>query len=110
MNLPIGLYVSISGIRATFGHGYQHGPIVAFSKKLETTLHRRLFKTTKGCIGIGPRCLKKGDAVTLFKGGMVPLVIRSRGDKWELIGDCYVHGIMHGEVYSAQSCSVLCIA
>jgi hypothetical protein len=83
---------------------------VAFSKKLETTLHRRLFKTTKGYIGIGPRSLEKGDAVTLFKGGMVPLVIRSRGDKWELIGDCYVHGIMHGEKYSAQRCSVLWIA
>ncbi|KAI9775711.1 MAG: hypothetical protein M1839_000913 [Geoglossum umbratile] len=111
MNLPVGLYVSISGIIiSTFGHEYRHGPVVAFSKKLATTLHRRFFKTTKGYIGIGPRSLQKGDAVALFKGGMVPLVIRSLGDKWELVGDCYVHGIMHGEAYSAQRCSVLWIA
>jgi len=110
MNLPVGLYVSISGLIATFRHEYRHGPTVTFSKKLETTLDRRLFKTTKGYIGIGPRSLQKGDAVTLFKGGMVPLVIRSLGDKWELIGDCYIHGIMHGEVNLAQRCSVLWIA
>jgi hypothetical protein len=110
MNLPVGLYVSISGLKAAFGHGYQHGLIVTFSKKLETTLDRRLFKTTKGYIGIGPCSLQKGDAVALFKGGMVPLVIRSLRDKWELIGDCYVHGIMHGEAYSAHMCSVLWIA
>jgi hypothetical protein len=110
MNLPVGLYVSISGIRTAFEHEYQHGPIMTFSKKLETTLHRKLFKTTKGYIGIGPCSLQKGDGVALFKGGMVPLVIRSLGDKWELVGDCYVHGIMHGEAYSAQRCSVLWIA
>jgi len=110
MNLPVGLYVSIRGVITAFGHEYRHGPVVTFSKKLATTLHRRLFKTTKGYIGIGPRSLQKSDAVALFKGGMVPLVIRSLGDKWELVGDCYVHGIMHGEAYSAQRCSVLWIA
>jgi hypothetical protein len=109
-NLPVGLYISMSSIIAAFGSEYQHGPIVTFSKKLETTLDRRLFKTTKGYIGIGPCSLQKGDGVALFKGGMVPLVIRSLGDKWELVGDCYVHGIMHGEAYSAQRCSVLLIA
>jgi hypothetical protein len=110
MNLPVGLYVSLSGLTAAFGREYQHGTIVTFSKKLETTLDRKFFKTTKGYIGIRPRTLQKGDGVALFKGGMVPLVIRSLGDKWELVGDCYVHGIMHGEAYLAQRCSVLWIA
>ena len=106
----MGLYVSISGVIAAFGHEYRHGPIVTFSSKLATTLDRRFFRTTKGYIGMGPRPLQKGDVVALFKGGMVPLVIRSLEDKWELVGDCYVHGIMHGEAYSAQRCSVLWIA
>jgi hypothetical protein len=110
MNLPVGLYVSISGVKAAFGDEYQHDPIVKFTKKLETTLYRKLFRTTKGYIGIGPRSLQKGDGVALFKGGMVPLVMRSLGDKWELVGDCYVHGIMHGEAYSARRCSALWIA
>jgi hypothetical protein len=110
MSLPVGLCVSISNFIAAFRHEYRHGPIVTFSKKLETTLDRKLFKTTKGYIGMGPRSLKRGDGVALFKGGMVPLVIRSLGGKWELVGDCYVHGIMHGEAYSAQRCSVLWIA
>jgi hypothetical protein len=66
-NLPVGLYATISSVIAVFGHGYQHGPVVTFSKKLETTQHRRFFKTTKGYIGIGPRSLLRGDTVALFK-------------------------------------------
>lgn len=32
----------------------------------------------------------------------VPLVLRTvaGGPKWNLIGDCYVHGIMHGEGFN----------
>ncbi|PMD32423.1 HET-domain-containing protein [Hyaloscypha variabilis F] len=97
MNPLVGLYIFMLSLMEAFVSEHQHGPLVTFSRKLETTLDR-------------PRSLQKGDAVTLFKGGMVPLVIRSLGDKWELVGDCYVHGIMHGEVNLAQSCSVFWIA
>jgi hypothetical protein len=60
----------------------------------------------------GPRNLKAGDLICVFKGAEVPFALRERDDgvgrlertfwrkekrKCELIGECYVHGIMDGE-------------
>lgn len=36
--------------------------------------------------------------VAVFKGGLVPYILRSSEDKFSFIGDCYVHGIMNGEI------------
>jgi len=71
------------------------------------TISRRLFKTKKGYLGLEPRSLKDGDEVALLKGGMVPLVIRKTDKYFELVGDCYVHGIMHGEAFSEKACRVI---
>ena len=40
---------------------------------------------------------------------MVPLVIRFLENRWDLVGDCYVHGMMHGEAYSGDRYNVLWI-
>jgi hypothetical protein len=78
-----------------------------YRPKMVLTVYRRLFKTKKGYLGLGPRSLKKGDEVALLKGGMVPLVIRKTDNNFELVGDCYVHGIMHGEAFSEEACRVI---
>jgi hypothetical protein len=46
----------------------------------------------------------EGDSIVIFRGARVPHVIRKRGDDWELIGDCYVHGIMHGSFFDEKRC------
>jgi hypothetical protein len=78
-----------------------------YRQKMTLTISRRLFKTEKGYLGLGPRSLKKEDEVALLKGGMVPLVIRKTDNNFELVGDCYVHGIMHGEAFSEEACRVI---
>ncbi len=60
--------------------------------------HRCFFTTTSGYIGIGPEGCKPGDHVVLLLGGDMPFVLRSRSDHYQLIGDAYVHGVMHGEL------------
>lgn len=66
--------------------------------------NRRLFITKKGYIGVGPSHTKSGDYVTLLFGGDVPFILGSVDAtkmKYELCGECYVHGVMHGEAYSS---------
>lgn len=64
---------------------------------------RRLFHTSRGYVGMGPALLQTGDIVCVLSGGAMPFILRqdrrSRPSKrrFQLIGEAYVHGIMHGE-------------
>jgi hypothetical protein len=76
---------------------------------------RRFFKTEEGYIGIGPDTAEVGDEVWLIPRATVPFVLRRAGDRdrshdtekagtasdnyFHLVGESYVHGAMHGEVF-----------
>jgi hypothetical protein len=75
------------------------------------TAHRRFFMTEqRGYMGLGPSTLKKGDKICVLLGGCTPFIIRPIGNRevgssvpkpcYELIGDCYVDGLMDGQVFS----------
>lgn len=59
---------------------------------------RRFFATLGGYMGLGPPGMRPGDLTCVFLGGPVPWVIRQEGKEYVLIGECYVHGCMNGEV------------
>ena len=65
------------------------------------TVDRRLFATNRGYIGLGPPEMEKGDHVYILSGGNVPYILRPvsgpRPRTFELVGDCYLHGVMYGE-------------
>jgi Heterokaryon incompatibility protein (HET) len=69
---------------------------------------RRMFRTSKGYIGLAPVLAQKGDEIVLCKGGSVPFILRRQSvkgsKKCDLIGDCYVHGIMKGEAFVSEDC------
>ncbi|RDW65565.1 hypothetical protein BP5796_10257 [Coleophoma crateriformis] len=65
---------------------------------------RRIFKTKKKYLGLACSDAQPGDMIAVFKGGRLPLVIRSGGSKWRLIGDSYLHGIMKGEAFEDAKC------
>jgi hypothetical protein len=57
--------------------------------------------TASGYIGLVPEYTATGDIICLIYGSEVPFVLRSmsgehEGD-YQLVGECYVHGIMDGE-------------
>ena len=67
------------------------------------TLSRRMFHTKNNYIGLGPAEIVGGDIVCLFLGASVPFILRPLiSGKYELKGECYVHGIMDGEAYKGH--------
>lgn len=72
---------------------------LAFSYASRT---RRLFSTTSGRLGIGPSVLENSDIVAVLYGGKTPFVLRPIEFGYKIMGQCYVHGIMHGEAVQEQ--------
>ncbi|KAL8800448.1 MAG: hypothetical protein Q9223_007127 [Gallowayella weberi] len=62
---------------------------------------RPIFSTTqRDFLGYGPKGLESGDLVCIVKGARMPYLLRSDlgdGCKWNLVGACFVHGLMYGE-------------
>ncbi|RFU78969.1 hypothetical protein TARUN_3273 [Trichoderma arundinaceum] len=66
-------------------------------------LGRRFFITKKGYFGLGPQKSEPGDRIVVLFGSGVPFVLRkcttvAGKGAWRIVGECYVHGIMQGEV------------
>jgi hypothetical protein len=61
----------------------------------------RFVITKNGHCGIVPRKASVGDSVAIFSGGCVPFLLQKGEDdelqKFRLVGECYIHDIMHGE-------------
>lgn len=72
-------------------------------------LGRRMFRTDKGEMGLGPPLCRKGDHIFVVAGCGMPLVLRKVEGSgfWEYIGDCYMDGVMRGEQFRRQDCEEL---
>ncbi|KAF5011644.1 hypothetical protein FDECE_2267 [Fusarium decemcellulare] len=71
---------------------------------LRACISRRFFMTSSGFMGIGPESMKEGDLVVVIFGLSLPFVLRQNqadAAKFLVIGPCYVHGIMEGELVTA---------
>jgi hypothetical protein len=60
-------------------------------------LGRRFFITRNGYFGLGPKAAREGDRVVVLLGVDVPFVLRKLDRIHRVVGEAYVHGIMHGE-------------
>ena len=66
---------------------------------VEGALTQRRFMVTKsGYIGLVPQLTEVGDIICALFGCDTPLVLRPINDHYILIGECYVHGLMDGEL------------
>jgi hypothetical protein len=66
------------------------------------TLSRRLI-VSGSYVGLGPADARVDDELFLIRGGKTPFVLRATnaeptitGPKYEIVGDCYIHGLMDG--------------
>lgn len=72
---------------------------------IEDTLHKASFKnclflTDNPFVAMGPKSVGEGDVVCVLGGGRTPFVLRlieGTVDGYNLVGVCYVYGIMNGE-------------
>jgi hypothetical protein len=63
------------------------------------TVGRRFCVTNQEYFALVPGHTIQGDHIALLRGGRYPVVLREIRPLWGIIGECYVHGIMHGELY-----------
>lgn len=55
-------------------------------------------RTDKGYYVLGSSALELGDVVCVLFGSKVPFCLRPMGSRHLLVGECYAHGLMKGEV------------
>ena len=65
-------------------------------------INRRMISTIGGYLGLAPEEVQENDVISIFCGCNFPVVLRPCGDNYLLIGECYVDGIMDGEVVQAK--------
>lgn len=66
---------------------------------------RRRCLTSCGYICQVPLVIQFGDAMFIPCGSAIPFIIRQRRgplNRYELIGECYIHGIMNGEAFEMK--------
>jgi hypothetical protein len=70
---------------------------------MATNVARCFILTEDGRLGMAPRETRKEDSVVIFPGCEVPLILRkSKRKTYTLIGDCYISGVMDGEVFDCK--------
>jgi hypothetical protein len=65
---------------------------------------RRLITTSGGYLGMAPEEALKDDVIAILYGCNFPVVLRSDGDRYYVIGECYVNGVMDGELMQSKDC------
>ncbi|KAF2110904.1 heterokaryon incompatibility protein-domain-containing protein [Lophiotrema nucula] len=73
-----------------------------------TALDRRFVVSRKGHLGFAPVATAAGDVIAILSGVNVPFILRAVSELpdsgsnicYEVIGDCYIHGVMDGEVFT----------
>lgn len=81
------------------------------SSMLTFSSSRVLFRTDNGLIGLGPDYMSDGDEVWDLIGSNVPFLLRQEtsdsrngdGRHYRLVGECYVHGLMSGELWEEET-------
>jgi hypothetical protein len=58
---------------------------------------KRFAASSDGYLASVPASSLPGDVVCVVMGAAVPFVLRPLGDGYQLIGECYMHGLMYGE-------------
>ncbi|KAM0351775.1 hypothetical protein ACHAPU_002287 [Fusarium lateritium] len=60
--------------------------------------------TDRGYLASLPWTAREGDRIVILAGGEAPFLVRrhSLGEDYRLVGSCYVHGMMNGEVFPSD--------
>ena len=65
--------------------------------------NRKFARTEKGYYVLGPKVMEVGDMICVLFGGKMPFVLRPRNGRYLFAGECYIHGVMEGELLDADS-------
>lgn len=60
-------------------------------------MNGRLMNTFQGLMGTAPLTARPGDFICVFPENNAPVLLRRKGCDYQLIGECFVEGLMKGE-------------
>lgn len=63
-----------------------------------TKIRGRMMSTPRGLFGTAPGSAAPGDLICILGGTGRPVVLRPKGKHYQLIGACFVDGLMNGEI------------
>lgn len=102
---PSGAYNQVPNLDDNFGLGARMFEFIQQYLKPSRLRGDNFFKTENAYMGIGPQQVVSGDYLCSVPGCKWPLVVRPKSNKsgdgkehFQVIGACYVYGMMHGEV------------
>ncbi|KAI0203751.1 heterokaryon incompatibility protein-domain-containing protein [Astrocystis sublimbata] len=83
-----------------------------FAGVIEESLRRCIAWSESGLLGMMAPGARQGDDIWLIQGCRLPLTLRQKPDSadYELVGDCYIHGVMYGERFRELACQTVVIA
>ncbi|KAF5230135.1 hypothetical protein FAUST_9995 [Fusarium austroamericanum] len=90
-----------SKLKSMLGENFYHpteSQQESYSWAVNAMAWRRAFGTKEGRMGMGSCAAELGDSIVLLSGCNTPLILRESGHGWKLVGECYVHGVMYGEI------------
>ncbi len=87
--------------------------VISYLQRVQAVVWGRKFFECQGAadggaslFGLGPKAMREHDFVCILFGCSVPVVLREKtslsGRYYELIGECYAHGLMDGEALAGQ--------
>ena len=83
--------------------------VLDFLQRVQSVIWNRKFLVSRNnnWIGLAPMAAQVGDIICVLYGCSVPVVLRPQseggGQFWQLVGECYVYGIMDGEALETQA-------
>jgi hypothetical protein len=81
----------------------QHGTNFASALAQSSGTGNRIYRTSRGYIGLAPRSTEAGDQVWMMCDSQNPLLLRpTAGGKYTLVGPSYLNGCMHGEMVTEE--------
>ena len=73
-------------------------PMREFQTLMGPSGARRLMRTEGNNLGLTPYSSRVGDSVCFIHSAKVPFILRQiEGNRYELVGEAYIHGLMDGE-------------
>ncbi|RYP12250.1 hypothetical protein DL765_007435 [Monosporascus sp. GIB2] len=94
---------------ALLPHATHSNPVLSFGAAIKECYKRRFCVTKKGYVGLVPEQTQVGDTICIFLGAPTPYLIRrvdesaSVIESHRLVGECYIHGMMYGEMMKLAS-------
>ena len=95
--------LEMSVLKATIEPGSEKDKLLDQAWRYENAVQevqkgRRICVTKGGYMGITTYDTEMGDLLVILEGFTMPFVLRRKGDHFVIVGDCYIHGIMDGEL------------